>query len=355
MHASAATVARGLLMLAVWSLVMEHGITHAQLEVPHPEDWRDIPVRVISLSAQSLASQRFVKFGFKDVLDESNKTVNMEDATPNSLYNEKLITSSCRLALLDGRRRGHELPSPQAVGVALSAPQVCSTELTTLVVEEDAMPHSSLMAQLPAALKLLQLGRPPDIVVFGPIQMYREMYPWLPPKDNIPASVSVGSAHLQPLGSNGFYGSHGVLYTPQGCKQARKLLVPPFDMQYDALIALRSQLQANPDIVVETSDQLHVWIEHGASSIVQQPPERYAHAEINGKSCCFCNVPSNSCSNFPYWAVVSITLVSCALVSYLIHHSMAKKAAMYADLPTRAPEPTQIGSKGDTKSYGTAA
>lgn len=147
-----------------------------------PSNWAALPVRIITLDKESIAKERFTALNFTDVREEIERTADLSRKTPDQLYSDSLITNMARLMLQDGQRRSFELPNAGAVGCFISHLAICSMEDVTLVVEEDAIPQAHLITQLAAALNLADReGDALDIVIFGPIQSFQGMQPWVPP------------------------------------------------------------------------------------------------------------------------------------------------------------------------------
>lgn len=247
-------------------------------------------MRVITLDKGSMTLTNFLSAGFQDVRAETDKTADFRHKTADELFRDGLITRLAHVTLEDGQRRSFELPNPGAVGLFISHLAVCSTEHTTLVLEDDAVPQPQLPAQLEAALKLSQQYKDAlDIVIFGPVKTFQDMTPWVPP--HITPKPTGG---FEPLGNRGFFGTHGVLYTAAGCGLLRDALSPPFDMQIDGALSLHAQAALTNGHPANTT--LDVWLETGGPSIVQdQSYVARMRSHLNSEGCCYCNGPANAC------------------------------------------------------------
>jgi hypothetical protein len=228
-------------------------------------EWLDVPVRIITLN-NSVALPHFEEFGFRNVMDRNDLTADFRGSSPADLEEAGFITPLARQSIEalendEYPRRPYELAKASAVGLFLSHLRVCDKHATTLVLEEDACPiNPALQSQFPLALELTK-NHTADIIIFGPLEVFEGMKPWKP------ISVQSSQPGFEPLGSRGFFGTQGVLYTARGCQKMWNHLGPPFDMQIDGALSLRSQGDALFSRPSNTS--LKLWIEVGTVSIVQ--------------------------------------------------------------------------------------
>ena len=234
--------------------------------IAESSEWLKVPVRIITLNNGSVALSHFEEFGFRNVMDRSDLTANFRGTSPADLEEAGLITPLARQSIEslehdEYPRRPYELAKASAVGLFLSHLRVCDKHATTLVLEEDACPmNPALQSQFPLALELTK-NHTADIIIFGPLEVFEGMKPWKP------ISVQSSQPGFEPLGSRGFFGTQGVLYTALGCQKMWDHLGPPFDMQIDGALSLRSQGDALFSRPSNTS--LKLWIEVGTVSIVQ--------------------------------------------------------------------------------------
>ncbi len=241
-------------------------------------------VRIISLSANSSAYRNADRLGFMNVFEELNKTVDLRQYDADKLLQENLITEESYIDLMDGQRRFYEFPNPAAVGRFISHMKICSPKEPTLVLEENAAFHDSIGPQLEHAIELTE-NENASLVIFGPSHVFQGMSAW-----KSLHTPYTNDDRFEKLGSRGFQGTHGILYSPKGCRDLNHLFRGPKNMQIDGAISFHSQ----------RSNLRNVWIEVNHLSIY---PNSYL------TKCGYCNPPAHDCSpsTIPYFIVIIVT------------------------------------------------
>jgi len=259
-------------------------------------------VRVITLDNGSAPVGLFEGVGMRNVAERPDLTANMRDASVESLVRDGKVTKAAAGKLDDGPRRSYELVSTGAVGIYMSHLQMCDKERTTLVLEQDAQPKQSLQTQLPAALQLTH-EQAADIIIFGPVQIFEGLSPWVPPQQ-----APSNSPGFEPLGSRGFFGMQGVLYTARGCQRMNELLGPPIEMQIDG--ALSNHVQWHSKLDEPENTTINIWVEVGAESIVQEHSvSELFQPHINGVDRCTVYSNLTGCWFWPQYLLLSALLL----------------------------------------------
>lgn len=294
------------LTLFDWSIT-EPVLTHRRPATTFT-DWRTVPVRIITLKGGSPAVALFQDVGFVDVVERSDLTVDLSHASPTQCELDGLITPLARLSLEEGPRRAYELVSVGAIGIYLSHLSVCSENHTTLVLEEDARPNKvTLETQFPRALELTKTGAA-DVIIFGPVELFSGMSPWL-------AVPGAAAPDFEELGSRGFFGMQGVLYTPEGCQQMRRRLGPPIEMQIDGAISFYTHNHALFNRSANSS--LNVWVEVGAESVVQEHSIwEVFQPHINGLESCLVYSNWTGCWVWSHYLVADLVFITMAYLIY---------------------------------------
>ena len=263
-------------------------------------------VKIISLYANSIAYRNANQFGFTNVVEELNKTVDLRNYDVNKLFSENLVTEESYISLMDGQRRSYEFPNSAAVGCFLSHMKICSQNESTLVLEEDAVFQKSLSIQLKHAIELIQ-KKNAKIIIFGPSRIFEGLFPW-----RHPVAPYNNTNRFEKLGTRGFWGTHGVLYSAKGCIQMNNLFKGPKNMQIDSAISYYSQISALKDI----------WIEINESSIVQDWSLKTVFKQHINSQCCYCNTSTQNC--FPYISLTITSFVS-VIVTVFINNKITRK------------------------------
>jgi hypothetical protein len=182
---------------------------------------------IISLGAGREAAERAARAMRCDVVIQ--RAVDYRAADPQSLFDQGKITASALLAITQGRRAHHELPSTGAAGYWQS--QIAALRrwrgAWLMICDEDVV---FLPGHLEAVHALLRSGASFDYASFGvgTLDGYARVYPSTP--SDVDGWVEPSLKH---------FGSHCVLWSPSGTRRALRLLLrSPQDLQFDVFVYL---------------------------------------------------------------------------------------------------------------------
>ena len=207
---------------------------------------RDIDVVVITLEANSTPrALRDLRVQFPQA--RAVRACDLRGTSVRTLFERGLVTPGALFGLVEGRRRHSEIGAAGAVGLRESMREALASgpvEVATLCCEEDVVPHSSLAAEVRRLLASASAGDF-DLAIFGPLKVIESATMRAIGQRSQPLPRSEAACAFGAPAPHGwewldgiFYGTHCVLWSPQGKAKAARFLSDRMDMQVDSLFSI---------------------------------------------------------------------------------------------------------------------
>ena len=198
-------------------------------------DGDTLEVKIISLIKTPAAKDKLQSIFFdRDALVTVHNAVDLRKVSPWQAYRNGLLGESSVLTILEGRKWHHELTTMGATGLLVSVRMALSGESGAwlLLCEDDVVPNFTLADEVDNLRMAHANGFPFDAAIFGPTSVNPQK--WKPdcllPSDRLPYDWVWLSGT--------FFGTHCVLWSPEGRRKAVSFLGGKQSVQLDMQLSL---------------------------------------------------------------------------------------------------------------------